>query len=691
MPKFFLQTKKIVPLLLVIILVAIVPNIAFASFTDDAILAVLKVLHNIITGVFGTLVGISGGILDFAITNVVVGFGDLYQNSGLGFSIDILWSTVRDMFNLTFIFGLVFIGFRMILNSSDSSARKMLGSLVLAALLVNFSLFITKFVIDFSNIAAAQLAGGFLKNGVYEVSSGFVNIMGLSTILSAGNSLSSLNLSPGTMASYVFGSLFTYLIAIFVFAAGGILLIIRFAVLNIYMVLSPLMFLGWVFPGFSSVSREYWQGFMSRAFYAPAYILMLYFAHQILINMKGVVAAGAQGQLAQTYISTTSAGATSSLPFFIMTAIFLVASLVVGQKMGSVGASNTIALGRRMGGGARKMATNATTYIPRRVARATVNYAGEKGTRGLNTLQSGTGWGAKILRTNTADRALRGVATSATGAEFGTGTNRQKNIDYAAKTQSRANQTADEVARKEALKESINILEDNTSSAEKLSAALDNLAKSVQKMSAEEKVNLGVEKLTDQNIAAHLTDAEITSWQKEGKFNNEQITQIREARQSGIIATAVGGSTLASVTPPPVGSPNGTPPTVAKRVAKDKDGNDVVADKRANFAPIINREAKDMPIDIFKKSEMQPYLTPEIIEDLIKNGKLADTTDQTTIRANIQNYLNDPSTPDHMRNRWKRWVDNTTLGAGFGITIDRPASANPSSQRETPLPDLPLT
>ena len=102
----------------------------------------LRMLHAVFVEGLGWVLGVFGYLFDFAIEHFIIGFGEKYLNSNLGDTIEALWSTVRDIFNLTFIFGLVYIGFKMILDSSDSSARRMLVYLIGAALLVNFSLFI---------------------------------------------------------------------------------------------------------------------------------------------------------------------------------------------------------------------------------------------------------------------------------------------------------------------------------------------------------------------------------------------------------------------------------------------------------------------------------------------------------------------------------------------------------------------
>ncbi len=353
----------------------LLPQLLFAQATnaDRGLLmtGLQGLLYTIVNVVFGTLAGLAGLLLNEAVGTYVVGFGELYRTSGLGWTIDNLWSTVRDIFNLTFIFGLVYIGFKMIFNSGDSSAKRMLGSLVLAALLVNFSLFITKFVIDFSNIAATQLAAGFNNAGDYAVSDGFMNLMGLSGLFSTGPSLAEMTTSRGF--AFIFGSLILYIVAAFVFAAGGLLLMIRFAVLNIYMILSPLMFLGMVFPGFSSVSRDYWKGFLGRAFFAPAYILMLYFAHQILVNMRGVSAGTAQ--MADVFgARNPEPGFAATIPYFILTAVFMIAALVVAQKMGAQGATSALSLGKRMSSGTRK-------YVQRGAGAVTFGAAAKAGQR----------------------------------------------------------------------------------------------------------------------------------------------------------------------------------------------------------------------------------------------------------------------------------------------------------------------
>ena len=208
-----------------------------------------EILWTFVVGVFGTLVYLAGQLLNVAVETYTVGFANQFISLGLGFAVENLWETVRDIFNLTFIFGLVYIGFKMILNTGDTNARRMLVHIILAALLVNFSLFFTKFIIDFSNIAAAQIAQGFHVAGnavgeQYRVSDKFAQIVGISNIYKDDlQSAQSLAEGKASGFTYIFFTMIMFIIMAFVFFAGAILLMIRFVVLNLYMILSPIMFM----------------------------------------------------------------------------------------------------------------------------------------------------------------------------------------------------------------------------------------------------------------------------------------------------------------------------------------------------------------------------------------------------------------------------------------------------------------
>jgi hypothetical protein len=383
--------KKILPISLLLIggFLVLTPLITYAQSAGSY---VESFLYTIVVAVFGKLAGIGGTLLDFAINKMVIGFGELYTDKGLGFTIDSMWVIVRDIFNLTFIFGLVFIGLKMIFGS-DSNSRKMLISLILAALLVNFSLFITKFVVDFSNIAAVQLVNTFPKgaDGEADISASFMAIMGAPTLFE-GKAAMFDSMKGGAGFMYIFGTLMVLLVMTFVFLAGAILLIIRFAVLNIYMLLSPIMFIGMVFPQAAGTAKEFWSGFMGKAFFAPAYILMLYLSYKIL---AGFTLTGGSS-FAKAFADGKTADVEAVFPPFILTTVFLIASIVVAQKMGATGANTAMAAGNYLKGKAKRVAADKTIGVATRGASRILN--SDTVTRAnarLNTAPGLAGWAAR--------------------------------------------------------------------------------------------------------------------------------------------------------------------------------------------------------------------------------------------------------------------------------------------------------
>ncbi len=650
------------------------PKITFAQSdgsTDGSIENFLQgILWDILTMIGGFMVWFGGKLLNYAVTYYVVGFGNFFITSGLGDSVNSLWSIVRDVFNLTFIFGLVFIGFKLIFG--DSSAKRALGTLIMAALLVNFSLFITKFVIDFSNIAAAQFASAFIIGTEYNLSEGFMRLFGLSGIFSTGNPL------PATAGwTYIFLTFFLFVVAAFVFIAGGLMLIIRFVVLNLYMILSPIMFLGWVFPGFSGTSRQYWSGFLQRAFFAPDYLLMLYLSHQVLVNMR--MSNGSTQKLngiATNNSDAANAAFDQTIPLFLVSIIFLIASLIVAQKMGAQGATSAIAIGKRITGRAKQMAVNtawgagkAVGYGPAALSRKyAVNPLGSKLEKSLNNMQAGNGFAAKVAKTNVVDRFARGRATALQNAKLGTGTTNDAEDEYKAKTQSRANQTAAENDRSKKFSDNYDtvagdVFKNGLKSTEQLSDAFDELGKTIKAMTKDEKIGLK-DKLKNQHVAIHLSDDDFKNIEASGKYSSAEIQEFKDAKKAGLISIATHGNTFTKK------NTDGTITyTHSNAGSINADGSrNVLVDKRQTLASKSAKETGSMPVDIFKQVEMYDHLSPSMLEERIKSG--VSPADYPAIREAIENHLGvgrgqDPDRyPEQLdNNKWVKWIRSNSVHA----------------------------
>jgi hypothetical protein len=117
---------------------------------------------------------------------------------------------------------------------------------------------------------------------------------------------------------FFFGTIIVFLVLTYVFLAGAVMISVRFVALIFYIIFSPIMFLGWVFPGLDSYTKQFWKGLINQAFFAPAFLFMLYISFRLI---QGYNFAGRTGTEVHT-LGETAAGqsVTASLaaivPFF---------------------------------------------------------------------------------------------------------------------------------------------------------------------------------------------------------------------------------------------------------------------------------------------------------------------------------------------------------------------------------------
>ena len=83
------------------------------------------------------------------------------------YSLDFLtsgWTAVRDIANMAFIFILIYIAVVIIFKAETSGTMTMLAWVVVMALLINFSFFLTRVVVDAGNILAVQFYNAIPPN-----------------------------------------------------------------------------------------------------------------------------------------------------------------------------------------------------------------------------------------------------------------------------------------------------------------------------------------------------------------------------------------------------------------------------------------------------------------------------------------------------------------------------------------------
>jgi len=304
---------------------------------------------------FGSLFAWFGGyMLDISISVFVANMAATSEYFGMKTIVSQLWEIVRDFFNLLFIFSLIFIGFKIILGDNDSSTKRTLGTIIIAALLINFSLYFSQLIIDISNVTAHQIQkllnvneyqDSFVGVKVGKISDAFVaqtNIekwsekgqTNITTIL--GN-----NTNSGAWQPFVLGfiTMFALIIMGFVFAAGAIILLTRFVVLIFMMIASPAMFLFLLLPQFREPGKKWWSLFINQALVGPVYLFMLYISYKVLSGLSEM----------QEYTLI------NILMLYIIVIAFLCLSLVASKRLGAFGATQAISMGQ---GGAKWLRAN---------------------------------------------------------------------------------------------------------------------------------------------------------------------------------------------------------------------------------------------------------------------------------------------------------------------------------------------
>lgn len=404
----------------------VLPHLALAAGPGAVEGFFQDLLWTILVTITGTILWICAMLFDFSVNTFVIGFGNLFLGSGIGVAVDRIWFILRDFVNMFFIFGLVYIGFKLILDVDNSNTRRWLVNLIIAAILINFSLLITKTVVDFSNQLATQIAiSGFGAEPITNewgstyktnLADNILGLMGIKDLLSL-----KLDSSGGGGWGYIFGTAIFFLVTAFVLAAGAFLLMIRFIALTMFMLVSPLMFVSWVLPPVSDTMQRYWKAFIGRAFFAPIYFLFLYFSLETLVGLQeSLKVSSGGGKWAKTF-STAATDATSgstlaasqtTLPYFFIMCGFMIASLMIANKLGADGAKGAMSMGNSLKNKAisysKKGAGSATLGVAGAVGQRTVG----RGAHALANNQSMQKWAAGSKVGRAALGATRGVANS---------------------------------------------------------------------------------------------------------------------------------------------------------------------------------------------------------------------------------------------------------------------------------------
>jgi hypothetical protein len=256
--------------------------------------------------------------------------------------VEIGWTILRDLGNMLFIFVLLYMSIMMIVGEKKLGTQKLLTSIVLAAFMMNFSLFFTKLIIDSSNV----LAAGFYKamtpvgsEGDWDrgLSNAFMQNLKLSTLF---DTKEMKTLSPSTgLAVGVMGSVLI-LVTAFVFFAAAAMFMKRTIYLLFLLMTSSVAFLGMFLPVkmLQQQTSSWFSKLIAESFYAPVYMALTY------ILVKAITSdtwnAGLPGD--NVTVSTGNFGAAIGGGDATAVAVLLNFFLIIGFALASVVAASSI-------------------------------------------------------------------------------------------------------------------------------------------------------------------------------------------------------------------------------------------------------------------------------------------------------------------------------------------------------------
>ncbi len=422
----------------------------------DCVASLFARIAWLIMTIMSWLLWLAGMLLNYVIKETVL---TMKEGVDKMTGINIGWKVIRDVMNIAFIFLLVYEGIMMIIGQNGKDkVKKYIFSIVLAALLINFSLFFTKVLIDASNVVTIGLYNSMIDSSskatvpgsdgtsdvtqrpVEGLSAPFMNALSLQELY-GGNSFDNISKAVGggtNMLIFFLMGAILFLIMAFVFFAIAIMFIIRYITLLILLMTSPIAYMGSAIPGMSTYSKQWWDSLKGQLLFAPIYMLITMIVLKLIGSEGFIKTEGADWSglvMGTTTTAVASAGSAASsnstmsliLNFTVIVGL-AIASLVVAKTSATKGSGyikdatsrltafaggavmgGTAALSRRtFGAGASRLAENQNFQ----------NWAGRSfvGEKLLNTTRKVGSGSLDIRRSSVGESVAKQI-----GTDFGKG------------------------------------------------------------------------------------------------------------------------------------------------------------------------------------------------------------------------------------------------------------------------------
>ena len=347
--KKILKIAAMVFAVVLIVGVVGIPGITSAAgFLDgpaeSVINGTLARIANFFLWIASSLVFISGIFLSMSI-NLTTHLGEFFNNIP---ALREVWLVIRNIASIFIIFSLLYASISTILGTSSSHVKDLIGNIIFAGLLINFSLFFVRVAVDASNLASLQFYRAIAPNSSESFNTGkvftdgglsnvFMSSLKIPTIYQNKDLAKSTDIFASISLASIAGILMMVMAALS-FTGAAIMFTARTAILIFVMTLSPLYFAAMIFPEAKKHADDLFKLFKSQLIFMPTYLFLMYVALRIISSpgFSTIFNQSATGTNPSTGIANiTLAGVMIQ---FIIAFIFINAPLVAAIAAGGVGA-----------------------------------------------------------------------------------------------------------------------------------------------------------------------------------------------------------------------------------------------------------------------------------------------------------------------------------------------------------------
>lgn len=593
---------------------------------------------------FGWLFSAAGLVLDTAIQYFVLGFSSLVIDRGFGIAISDIWTVIRDLVNLSFIFALLYIGITTIVQGGSETKRLLVG-VIISALLVNFSLYFAKAIIDLANIISITIAKAIAGNTTsfenIAISGRIREMLSIRELIDLRNNQEVIN-QWATWSGlfnvflYALGASVLIFKMTFAFAFAGILIIIRFFALIFLMIFSPLAFLPKGIPGLGEASQQWWSTLIGQAFFAPAFLFGVYVAMKIIsvVKIDG-------SRWVHIFKENGASAAAPIILYYILAVVSIIMATVMAKKLADQGALRTLGLVDRVEKMVRGTIGMGTSFVGR-------NTVGKQASRLLDSHSSMV---RRILSNRFIGREVGNTLNTLKKAQYGGGYSYQDDADWRKRVKfennaaERARNAHKNIENGRAILNQLQSAPPASFSA--MSPAqqggIKDMLDVIKGLTKAELEHTSVQDLTNPQLATFLSASQMDSIKSSDAFTSGEKAAIQKARVAGI------NSMITKKVP---GAPDQPIP----------HGIDIL------FEGKNTSEIAQLPASILTTSHVAERLSQPVLQALVRAGTLQDherTAIRNAINARCVNLTARGIPLPRELEVAQNWLTNTAAGQAF--------------------------